>query len=234
MGQSNKLFYTILLLAAISIISVVVYSVAPSPNPGHSADQIAITVNGVETTLQQAINDGTIGDSSSPPNPSGGSSPASVFFCQAPSTNACNISTPFKQVGQVISKIKEDGSGDITSLKYNYLCCGIVDANMVETDEVTIGVDNNGGSNEDCWTETGGMLPSPYCGAKKWSTSIHNNQWCVDQLLAYYITLVPAEFVIVPAGGWVVEGWVDTGAPSTCIDGSSDQIKVRLSRYFGS
>jgi hypothetical protein len=236
MGQSNKLFYTILFIVVLSLISIVVYSQVPSsPNPGHSASVVVMTIDGQPVTLQDAVDEGIIETTLPGDNPpsSGGGSSSTTFFCQAQSTSACNLSQPFISVGKVIGGIQTSPGGEVTSITNHYLCCGMVDASLVETDEVTIGVDNNGGGSPDCWTETGGMLPSS-CGSKQWSTSAHTAQWCVDQLLTYYNTLVPTQLGNPKKGGWVLEGWVDTGAASACLDGSSDQIKVRLARYSGS
>jgi hypothetical protein len=224
MGQSNKLFYTILLLVALSIISVFVYSATPStPNPGHSAGAILVTINGQDMTLQEAINSGTLGQDGSgqPSTPPGGSaSPQQIFFCTSvPSTQFCNLSTPFVYTGK-----NQDGT---------YSCCNTVDANQIEVNEVTIAVDNNGAGDEDCWTEYGGLLVPP-CGSKKWDGTPLSATWCVSQLLSYYNTLLPAQLGFPKKGGWIVQSWTDTGAPGTCLDTSSDLIKVKLARYIGS
>ena len=60
---SNKVFYS--LIAIISILSIVaiVVAVNPStkPNPGHASNEVMVNIGGVDKTLQQAIDDSSLG-----------------------------------------------------------------------------------------------------------------------------------------------------------------------------
>jgi len=60
---SNKLFYTLLILLVILFLGLGVYAYTSIlPNPGHGADKVLVSVNGQEKTLQQAIDNGDIGN----------------------------------------------------------------------------------------------------------------------------------------------------------------------------
>lgn len=59
---SNKTAYTLLMVLFVLLGGLLVYSYTqPLPNPGHGGDTILISVNGMEKTLQQALNDGDLG-----------------------------------------------------------------------------------------------------------------------------------------------------------------------------
>jgi hypothetical protein len=65
---SRRLFYTLLTLCCLALVSFVVVSQSfpysgTIPNPGHGGDTVLVSVNGVEKSLQQAIDDGDFASS---------------------------------------------------------------------------------------------------------------------------------------------------------------------------
>jgi len=64
---SNKTFYTLIAIISILIISGIAYAYKTNQQPsvfGHSAEELEVNVSGTITTLQQAINSGSLGGGS--------------------------------------------------------------------------------------------------------------------------------------------------------------------------
>ncbi|MFH1307301.1 MAG: hypothetical protein ABIH72_00425 [archaeon] len=232
---SNKFLYTLLAGLFLVSISLAVYAIDTS-QPYHSAEQID-TSNGFTVEGDLNVEGGaSVGGSSICTMQSGcGSAPGAIigggstrFGC--PGTiplwgdGKCSGSTFYCETG---IKIKTGAIDFIAGnpVEFVYLCFS-ADPNE---NTVYIGVDNNGVDDPDCWFESGPGITS--CGATQWGTPGHERidelpQECVNGALTRYNTLN----IDGKTGGWSVKSWSDTGAASSCVDGTSDKLEIHFLR----
>jgi len=192
----------------------------PLPNPGHGGDAVLVSINGVEKTLQEALDDGSLAGAG------GGSLPSSGLLTCFDAAMCPGSSTTV-------------GPGLLSGSRCCYVEGGAISF-LYDAESLEIGFDNNGNSDPDCWvisskhtTQCGKPYLPPGSGGLNCgfyfpgsSSAVCTHEMCVKEALAWYNTLA----INGKKGGWAVKEWRDSGQASPCLDATSDKIDVTFIR----